>query len=138
MQFLTLLSFTSLLAAQEITQNPCLASASEDEAYSAEPAKKRQRTLPSSPEEPLLEAPQGTTLPDEVWIHIFDLLSFQDLRTIKRVCKAWCQIAHDEWLSLPKQIHTKPLVVLWKKLEDSKEGQDGLFQQFFASSLAGD
>ncbi|AIL13823.1 hypothetical protein IM40_10625 (plasmid) [Candidatus Paracaedimonas acanthamoebae] len=96
MQFLTLLSFIFLLALQRITQTSCLASTHEDEAYSAEPAKKRQRTLPSSPKEPLLEAPEGAPLPDEIWIHIFDALSFQGLRTVKRVCKAWGHLAQDE------------------------------------------
>ena len=135
MQFLRLLSLALLLVAQDIIKNPCLASGMEDEdkTLSSEPAKKRQRTHSTLLEKPLLEDNESNTLPDEVWMHIFDLLSFRDLGRAQQVCRSWYTLGQDEWLSLSKQIEIKPLSILWEKLKGSPNKH---YQQFFSSPLA--
>jgi F-box-like len=138
MKFLSLSTFIFWLSFNVITHCLCLASNAQVEASSDEPAKKRHRIndLSLSFESSFLEVDEWNTLPGELWIHIFNYLSFHNLEIAKSVCKAWQEIGNDEWLSLAKQMKTEPLSFLLKKLEDSKEGRDGFYQEFFDSPVA--
>ncbi|MBL0941880.1 MAG: F-box/SEL1-like repeat protein, partial [Alphaproteobacteria bacterium] len=115
------------LMLSSILSSSCIACEKETEEY--ELAKKRQRLMPSSCFEfPSLAINQWNTLPEEVWLDVFDQLSFSNLSNVQKVCKQWHTLGHDNTLSLTQQILRKPLSeVLWK-LEDIKEGSERLKQ----------
>ncbi|MBL0941289.1 MAG: F-box/SEL1-like repeat protein [Alphaproteobacteria bacterium] len=108
-------------------QSPCVACEKDTEEY--ESAKKRQRVKPSSCfESPSLAINQWNTLPEEVWLDIFDQLSFSNLSNVQKVCRHWHTLGRDDTLSLTQQILRKPLAeVLWK-LEAIKNGSERLKQ----------
>jgi TPR repeat protein len=103
-----------------------------------EPIHKRQRvTSPISfNEDPSLEVDQWDSLPEEIWVQIFDSLSFRDLGQAQQVCKKWTRIGNDENLSLAKQVLIHPLATLLKKVEDSRGNKVKLYQEILASPVA--
>jgi tetratricopeptide (TPR) repeat protein len=135
MRFLTLTTFfASLLIFQLVSKSPCGASNNEKEDESNLSSKKSQVIMETSYFS--LKDDEWNNLPEEVWVHIFDQLSFRDLQKAQEVCGKWKRIGDDERLSFSKQILKKPLSVTLWKLEDSNDGKDGLYQKFFASAEA--
>lgn len=108
MHSLTLTILTSLLTFGITSQNPCFAS---EEFGNPEPTKKHQKLIhPSfSLETSSIQLDQENHLPDEIWIHIFDHLSFRDLGNIQQVCNHWHRLGRDDNFSLPLQILKKSL-----------------------------
>jgi tetratricopeptide (TPR) repeat protein len=103
---------------------------------STEPDNKRPRSTPPSPlETSFLGLDQWNSLPDEVWFHIFDQLSFPDLSTARQVCKYWGSLANDDLFSLPKQLLRHPLSILLWKLEDISDGPSRLKEEIAAYVL---
>ncbi|MBL0942117.1 MAG: F-box protein, partial [Alphaproteobacteria bacterium] len=108
-----------------IFSSSCIACEKETEEY--ESAKKRQRLKPSSFSSSLA-INQWNTLPEEIWLVIFDQLRFRDLSNGQKVCRHWHTLGRDDTLSLTQQILRKPLSeVLWK-LEAIKDGSERLQQ----------
>jgi TPR repeat protein len=138
LQVLTITASLFFLALGVVPPSPCLASDNENELGNFEPSKKRQKITPLSPSlsSCLLEFNQFDSLAEELIMQIFDHLSFHELWKVKMVCKEWQRIIEDDFFSLSKQISSKPLYTLLDKLKESKNGQDGLYQEFFASPEA--
>jgi hypothetical protein len=86
-------------------------------------------------EDPSLEVDQWDSLPEEIWVQIFDYLSFRDLGQAQQVSRKWTRIGDDENLSLAKQVLIHPLATLLKKVEDSRENKIRVFQELLVSPV---